>query len=247
MNKAKKVLEWIVDIFIIIIFIIAVVVMIASISKAATGVSSIFGIVINTVQSDSMAGDKADNFNKGDIVFGKAFKEGDVFEVGQIISFKQIVNGYEIINTHRIIDKGVDPSGKTYYTTKGDNELGTDPGYVTEDRIVALYTGKLPGVGKFIDWLREPAGFIICIVLPITATIVYQVYKIVVILLKERDKRIAVSAAEQAPDEVRQAIIDQFLQEQAALAKQTPPADTPQGETPVAPTDGDVPTDTTQG
>ncbi len=219
--KAKKIFEYVLDAFIILVFIIAVFVTIIAINQSKTGVTSIFGKTMYTVQSDSMTGE----FDEGALVFGSIY-EGEELEIGQVITFRQVVGNEYIINTHRIVNKLAIGDGDFYYQTQGDKEgLGVDSGYRYEKDILSVYESNIGGIGSFVDWLKTTPGFLVCVILPIGASLAYQAYKIIAILLKAREEKLTAVAAEGTSDEVKEAIIKQYLEnlkkeEAEAQAKQ---------------------------
>ncbi len=224
MSKFKKVSEWIISIFVVIVFIISAFAMIGAVNASKTGVNSVFGKVVNTVQSDSME----NVLFEGDLIVGTVY-DGRVLEKEEIVTFKQRVGDKIIYNTHRIV--GVEKIGDTYaYETKGDNEIGIDPGYRLTSDIVAVYDFRVPLVGGFIDWIKEPAGFIICVILPIVAVILYEAYKIVSVILKAREEKLVAESAESTSEDVKAEIIKQYLASQAEANKQSSDAEASNGE-----------------
>ena len=83
----------------------------------------------------------------------------------------------DIINTHRVIEVEHTANGYTYYITQGDknktiNESVTErvPSY----NVLGTWTGKkLNGMGKVLDFLRQPMGFGLCVLLPIAIFFLY--------------------------------------------------------------------------
>ncbi len=217
MKRFKKIMEWVVSIFVVIVFIISAFALIGSINgrKDPKGVGSVFGKVLNTVQSDSME----DTLFEGDLIIGTLYDNSPLAE-GQIITFRQKDGDKVILNTHRI--SHVDTFGDTtYYETKGDNEDGRDSGYRTAADIVAVYDFRIPYVGFFIDGLKTPVGFIICVILPIVAVIVYEAYKIIMIILKNRDEAIlAAQPSEEPSEDVKAEIIREYLEKEAARKRE---------------------------
>ncbi len=214
MSKLKKITEWIVSVFVVIVFIISALAMIAAINGSKTGVNSLFGKAVFSIQSDSME----DELFEGDLIISDVY-DGAELQKGKIITFKQRVGDTIIFNTHRIND--VKQIGNTTcYETKGDNEDGIDPGYRLASDIVAVYDDiRIPAVGGFIDWLKTPAGFIICVILPIVAVILYEAYKIISIILKERDARLTAEGPAEISDEVKAEIIRQHMERLKAEAE----------------------------
>ncbi len=220
MNKVKSVFEWIISIFVVIVFIISAFALIGAINGSRTGVSSVFGFVFNTVQSDSME----DELFEGDITIGRVY-DGRKLEPGQVITFKQRVDDTMILNTHRIHSAN-ELGNSYYYETKGDNVEEIDRGYRTSSDIVAVHSFRIPKVGLLIDWIRKPAGFIVCVILPIVAVIIYEAYKIIAVLLKAREEKLVVESVENTSEDIKAEIIRQYLasQEASSVASESPEA-----------------------
>jgi signal peptidase len=170
---------------------------------------NVFGYVISSVQSDSMAG----TFEKGALVIGKMVDSDTVISKGDIISFRQRVGNIEIINTHRVVDIN-DSGSTTLYQTQGDNpEVSPepDPEWKTIAEITAVYQSHIPGVGGFIDFLKKPVGFVICLVLPMLAFIGWQVYQLISIYFKAKKEQLINEAKDSVSDEAKDAIIREYL------------------------------------
>ncbi len=90
----------------------------------------------------------------------------DTYSVGDVIAFK--VNGGFVI--HRIYS--VTASGG--FTTKGDNNPGTDPWEIRPDQVAGKLWLFVPDVGRLIAGLRDPirlgllaAGLTLLALLPV--------------------------------------------------------------------------------
>jgi len=140
----------------------------AFVTKAGSGVPSIFGIRPFSVQTDSMA----PTFNKGDLIIDKVVDPATL-EVGDIITFWTVINGYRVLNTHRIV--GIDDYGNyLYFQTKGDANPVADSTGVHQSEIVGKYQTHIPKVGAFIDFLQTSKGFFICIVIPVAIFFIFE-------------------------------------------------------------------------
>lgn len=227
MQILKKIGKVALDVLIIIVFVISVFLVIANIGvdREKGEQPNVFGYVINSVQSESMSG----TFEKGAIVVGKIPTEDTVIEKDDIISFRQKVNGQQIINTHRVV--AVETIGNTdFYTTQGDNREicpTTDEGTRSIGDVVAVYKFQIPFVGSFIDFLKKPLGFVLCLVLPMLAFIAWQVYKLVSIYLQMKKAEMEEAAKEAVSDDAKEAIIKEYLAKmQAQNAANAPNAET---------------------
>ena len=211
MKTLKKIGKVAVDVLIVIVFIISVILVIANLTadKDKGEQPNVFGYVISSVQSESMSG----TFEKGALVVGKIPDENTVIEKDSIISFYQKVNGNTIINTHRVVD--VDNAGSTpIYQTQGDNREicpVPDTDWKTVNDVTAVYQFHIPAVGGFIDFLKKPLGFVICLVLPMLAFIAWQVYKLISIYLQSKKEQMLEEVKDGVSDEAKDAIIKEYL------------------------------------
>ena len=212
MKTLKKIGQIALDVLIVLIFLVSVCVIIANASAKDGEQPNIFGYVISSVQTDSME----DTIMVNDIIVSKIPDKNTVIEEGTIISFKDVINGQRVIKTHRVVDVEKIGDG-TFYYTKGDNpKVGQDSGFRTMDDIVAVYKFRVPVVGGIIDFLKEPIGFVLFLVLPLLAIIGWQVYKLVVIYMETKREKILEEAKDGMSDEAKEAIIREFLLKQQA-------------------------------
>jgi signal peptidase len=224
MKVLKKIGSITIDVLIVIVFIISLLVVIASITaKRENGQANVFGYTANSVQTDSMKG----TINEGDLIISKVVtsKNKADFDLkeGDIVSFyTEIKKGTKILITHRIYE--VRQAGNTrVITTWGDNRESApepdDP--ITMSDVESVYLFKIPLVGHFIDFLRTPLGFIICLVVPLLAFICWQAYKLIILFFKSKQAELAEeaenlknSAKTEISDEEKNAIIAEYLAKQ---------------------------------
>lgn len=79
----------------------------------------------------------------------------DAYGVGDVITYE---SGRSVI-THRIIDQTAEG-----FITKGDNNNTQDLEPVPQDAVVGKVRHVIPGVGRYIEFMRSPLGML-CIVL----------------------------------------------------------------------------------
>ena len=132
---------------------------------------SIFGYKAFIVLSDSM---KATDFAAGDLVLSKEVDPSTLKE-GDIITFQSVdPDHYGEIITHKIrsLTTGTDgtPGFITYGTTTGTD----DNMVVTYNFVLGKYQFRLPGVGRFFQFLKTTPGYIVCILIPFLALILLQ-------------------------------------------------------------------------
>lgn len=211
MKTLKKIGGIALDILIVLIFLISVILIVANITadKENGEQANVFGYVISSVQSDSMSG----TFEKGALVVGKMVDDETVIAKDTIITFTQKVGNTYIQNTHRVVDVQ-SVGGVDIYQTQGDNRdrcPTPDEDWKTVNDVNSVYKFHIPLVGGFIDFLKEPAGFIICLVLPMLAFIAWQVYKLISLYLQNKKEQMIKEANENVSDEAKDAIIREYL------------------------------------
>lgn len=223
MKAVKKAIAVIFEIIVILVLILSIAIIFAGITRAKTGVPSFLGFTSASVETDSME----PAINIGDVVVGRVPREGEELEVGDIVSYYKVVSGHTITITHRISDKFV-VDGITYYETWGDNRESCpapDEKHIVLGDIASVYKFKLAGVGKFIEFLRKPIGFIICLVLPLAAFIIWQTYDLITLIVKRKKSEMIAEVSEQTSEEVKEAIIREYLAKNAAESGSSPDAD----------------------
>lgn len=181
--KFKKVLTVLASIVLWVVILAAALFSVTALAtKDTTKVASIFGWTPMTVQSDSMA----PTFRAGDLIFIHSC-DPDELEVGDVVTFRTIIQNEYALNTHRIMEIQEGDSVVRSFVTKGDNNAYEDSTLICDGDIVGEYRGKLPYFGKIVDFLSKPAGFLLIIVLPLLAFLVYQIYNL--ICVSQRLKR----------------------------------------------------------
>lgn len=224
----KKTFNIIKNVVIWLIFAIAVAMMIFTIVSVNTfdqNNRSLFGYKAFTVRTDSM---KATDFDSGDLIFVKSVDPATLNE-GDIIAFTSQDDEYygETI-THKIRAKTVDADGNdafiTYGTTTGDD----DKVPVAHAFVLGKYVGKIPNIGAFFLFLKQPIGYIICIFVPFLILILYQGIICIKLFRRYKKEQMSEIEAERAKieDERKQAAEMmkelQQLKEQLAAQQTTP-------------------------
>ena len=229
MKILKKIGSIALDVLIVIVFIISILVVIASITaQRDNGQANVFGYTVNSVQTDSME----PKINEGDLIVSKVVTEANksnfLLEKGEIVSFyNELENGQKILITHRIYETR-DAGNTRIYTTWGDNRVSAPAPDVpiTINEIQSVYLFRIPLLGHFIDFLKTPLGFIICLVLPLLSFIGWQAYKLIVLFFKSKQAELAEEAENiknskgEISEEEKNAIIAEYLAKQQEQAKQ---------------------------
>ena len=132
------------------------------------------------------------------------------------MSFRQKVGNGTIVNTHRVVD-----IQNGLYQTQGDNREVCpvpDDEWKSRREILAVYCFEIPLVGGFIDFIKEPLGFVLILVLPMLAFIAWQVYKLISLYLTAKKQEMLEEAKASVSDEEKDAIIREYLARQQAEA-----------------------------
>lgn len=199
--KTKKIINIVVDVVVAVILALVLLLAISAITSKAKGYdgyTAIFGKAYVAVASDSMKGDKEDNFSKGDMIAVKLLSEDEAknLKVGDIITFRtnQITdNETWVLNTHRIVEI---QENATYYVTHGDNNPDGANERVYFSDIVGIYTGKASGIGHVFLFMNSTWGFFACVVVPSLLVVIYFAINLVLVVLKEKKVQ-AVAAQEE--------------------------------------------------
>ena len=209
-NKTSKILYIISTAFIVLLVLLAGIVTILSLSKKEDDVPSIFGYTAFSIQSDSMENE----IMTGDFILGKKC-DPKKLEEGEIISFFTVNDKGQIyINTHRIIEIEETSNGRIF-TTQGDNEDNPDLRKVYEGDIVSKYSGfRIPLLGYIITFLTTQLGFFLCIVLPVLIYTIWQVYKLIIVVMNNQKVKMLEEVSSQTSEEAKQAIIAEYLAQQ---------------------------------
>lgn len=132
---------------------------------------NIFGYKMFIVLSDSM---KKTDFDAGDLVLVKEVDPATL-QVGDIISYQSTnAENYGETVTHKIRALTKDAEGNPGFITYGTTTDTNDENIVTYSFVLGKYQTKLPGVGKFFQFLKTTPGYIICIFLPFLLLILMQ-------------------------------------------------------------------------
>lgn len=170
----KKTMNIIKNIFTWLVMVLAVCVMIFTVVSVRTfdqNDRDLFGYKMFIVRSDSMS--KTD-FDAGDLVLVKEI-DPSTLQVGDIISYQSTnTDNYGETVTHKIRELTKDAEGNPGFITYGTTTDANDENIVTYSFVLGKYQTKLPGVGRFFQFLKTTPGYIICIFLPFLILILMQ-------------------------------------------------------------------------
>lgn len=250
-NKILKIVSKVASIIIIAVTVFMMVFTVFSVLTFDRNDRNIFGIRFYIVQTGSMSlsennKDHDVHFDPGDIVLIKNVKEDEPLKKGDIIAFiSQNSSSFGETVTHMIHDVSYTKSGSIEgYATFGTNTGAIDEALVEPEYVIGEYTGKLPKVGYFFNFLRTTPGYIICILVPFLILILQQGINTVRLFkrykseqmaeMKEERERIAEERKQSAEMMLElQALREQLAKQQsevAAAAAPDEPSDTAPAE-----------------
>lgn len=193
---------------------------------------SIFGYKFFIVRSDSMS---ATDFDAGDIVFVKNVDPATL-QVGDIIAFtSQNSNNFGDTVTHKIREITTNAYGDPAFVTYGTTTDTNDETPVTYPYVLGKYTGKIPNVGSFFQFLKTTPGYILCIFVPFLLLILYQGFQCIRLFRRYKKEQMEELQAERAKIEEERRQSMEMMKELQALKEQlaakgevTPKADSRQ-------------------
>ncbi len=132
----------------------------------------IFGYQLYTVTSDSMS---ATHFSAGDLILVKAVDDPATLQEGDVITFlSQNRASFGETVTHRIRRITVTETGERAFVTYGTTTDTDDEVPVTALFLIGKYEGRVPALGRFFEFMKTPAGYLVCIFLPFSVLIAFE-------------------------------------------------------------------------
>ena len=187
----KKALTIVKNILVWIVVVIAVCMMLFTVVSVLTFDRTdreLFGYKAFVVLSDSMS---ATDFNAGDLILVKKVDPATL-KVGDIISYQSTNAGnYGEVVTHKIRERITDAEGKPGFVTYGTTTDTNDDNIVTYNFVLGKYQARLPGVGRFFQFLKTTPGYIVCIFLPFLLLIVIQGVNSIRLFKKYKQEQLA--------------------------------------------------------
>lgn len=209
MKKTSKTLNIIFNVLLWLIVIIAAFFSIITLStKSDAGVASVAGYTPMSVLTDSMKGE----FNKGDLIVVHKTDPTQLQE-GDIISFWTVIENKKVINTHRIVEV-VENNGMYQFVTKGDMNNREDDLLVSSGDVIGKYGFTIPVIGSILQLLGSSIGFLVIIVLPLLVFFVWQLYKLIVLVI-EMKKEAVREASEASRAEIEKQVREKIKAESA--------------------------------
>ena len=209
---------------------------------------NLFGTRFYIVLTDSMSlseNNKDDevHFDAGDIVMIKNVKNAFALEAGDIIAFiSQNSDSYGNTITHKIRAVRKNAEGAVVgYVTYGTNTGTNDEALVEPEYVLGVYSGKLPKVGSFFQFLKTTPGYVICILIPFLLLILWQGTNTIRLFRQYKREQMADMEAERAQlakeREESAIMMRELLALREQLAKQNAEGNAPQNENSEKPAD----------
>ncbi len=122
--------------------------------------------------------------------------------------------------THKIREVTKDENGNLAFVTYGINTGVDDPVPVSAGLVYGKYVARLPAAGSFLVFLKEPQGYIICILIPFLLLILYHGIKTIKLFRQYKKEQNAELQAERDEIAAERAESQRMLEELAALKAQ---------------------------
>ena len=178
---------------------------------------NLFGYKTFIVLSDSMS--KTD-FNAGDIVFVKGV-DASTLKEGDIISYvSQNSHNFGETVIHKIRRLTSDAEGNPGFVTYGTTTDTDDETVVTYPYVLGKYTGHLPKVGAFFQFLKTTPGYIVCILTPFLLLILFQGLNCIKLFRRYKQEQLDEMQAEREKIEAERLESQKMMQELLALKQQ---------------------------
>lgn len=155
------------------------------VTLAALGLMvSIFPISGNYRILTVLSGSMEPAIHTGSVVIVKP--END-YKIGDVITFGEI-SKTKIPTTHRIKDIKVS-EGRNVYITKGDANNAEDNGEVLQEDVKGKVLFSIPWVGYVLNFVKQPVGFAVVIIIPSVLIIWEEIKKIYREVANSRGKK----------------------------------------------------------
>ena len=213
LNIAKTIFVWLMVALAVFMMIFTIV----SVTTFDRADRNLFGYKIFIVLSDSMS--KTD-FNAGDIVFVKGV-DASTLKEGDIISYaSQNSHNFGETVTHKIRRLTSDAEGNPGFVTYGTTTDTDDETVVTYPYVLGKYTGHLPKVGAFFQFLKTTPGYIVCILTPFLLLILLQGLNCIKLFRRYKQEQLDEMQAEREKIEAERLQSQKMMQELLALKQQ---------------------------
>ena len=181
----KKVISKIWDVFktLVVVAMIGITVSLFAM-KMMGDTPSVMGYNFYYIVTESMEPD----LKVGDIILSKEVKDYSDLEVGDVVTYKGEVGTYaNKLITHQIIDIIDDDPDNLIFITKGTNPKSSVDPEVSQNQIVSEMVVKVPLLGKLMQLLNKPIGFMLLIVTPLALCLFFEIKNFIGTLSKKEE------------------------------------------------------------
>lgn len=162
-TKGRKIANIVINtVLVVAIVLAAVCTYVSFVSSSGSGVPSVLGVQMFSIQTESMY----PILKPGDLIFDRAVKDPATLVKGDIITYWTVINGERVLNTHKIHEI-YDGGSYRIFSTKGENNAAVDILTVHESEVVGKYWFRVGGLGKAFDYLQTSTGFLLVVVIPV--------------------------------------------------------------------------------
>ncbi len=126
-------------------------------------------------------------------------------EVGDVLTFKYVYGGKQETITHRVISIEDTVNNNYIFTLEGDNKasgstalkqvIDTSKDGTAMNYIIGKVTGQSYFLGLCIYALKTPLGMGLIIILPAAIILVYNAYRVIAVLRKDKKDKLALEGA----------------------------------------------------
>ncbi|WP_294754966.1 signal peptidase I [uncultured Ruminococcus sp.] len=111
----------------------------------------------------------------GDLIICNKVNTSDIKEGDVISFFDPSGNGTSVV-THRVV--GItEEDGVLAFKTKGDANNAEDQKAVKAEKVVGVYSFRIPKAGRVAMFMQTTAGLIVCVILPLILFVGYDVIR----------------------------------------------------------------------
>ncbi len=225
--KPGEIIQRVLTVVMVVLAVFMMVFTVVSVSTFDRADRNIFGYKAFICLSDSM---KATDFEAGDLVLVKE-TDCSTLQVGDIIAYtSQNTSNYGETVTHKIRELATTASGEPGFVTYGTTTNTNDESVVAYDDVLGKYEGRLPGVGKFFQFLKTTPGYILCIFLPFLVLILLEGARSVRLFRQYKAEQMDELRAEREAAEAERLEAQRMMREIAQMREQMgnagPPAPT---------------------
>lgn len=159
-KRLMKVLSGLVTTLLFLLLAVAVVLAISA-RRSPDGISTIAGHKVFSVISGSME----PTINTGDVILVLPLAKGQEVKEGDVVTFRA-KEKKEMVITHRVIGIAMVNGRPAAYVTKGDNNDSPDSAPILREQIVGVYQFRVPYFGYISNFIRQPVGVVLFVIIP---------------------------------------------------------------------------------